>query len=336
MPLGGLHRRPQSGEPTPTISRSASTSAARRGRVPDVLVGRASTVRATPRPPSHGTARWVRKPRSRGSPSCPASTVRHGVLPESLPSQVLPTIYTGSRVGGKIGERPPRGRSPTHHSSACPDHPPQRSAIGYVRHDDLRPATRAGHRVPRDPAYPHSRRPGGTALRQDRTSTDGIVMIGDSVYWTTMDCLDARSRYPGEAGRDYSAANGGVHAIDQDGNNRRDLTGRGSVVTGNSSPSTASTGCIGVIVRASGSAVSARRHRPSRRGHQRARVRPDVRMRRVAVDASAGHLCWTQKGPSKGGRGRIFRPDCRYPTGIGQSPHRYRGALGGACRSRST
>ena len=61
---------------------------------------------------------------------------------------------------------------------------------------------------------------------------DGIVMIGDSVYWTTMGASMRDPDIPGEAGRDYGAANGGVHAIGRDGNNRRDLTGRGSVVTG--------------------------------------------------------------------------------------------------------
>ena len=145
---------------------------------------------------------------------------------------------------------------------------------------------------------------------------DGIVMIGDSVYWTTMGASMRDPDIPGEAGRDYGAANGGVHAIDRDGNNRRDLTGRGSVVTGKQ------LAFDGVD----------RLYWGDREGLRVSSVRLDGTDRRdevinapasdrmsecvgVAVDASAGHLYWTQKGPSKGGRGRIFRAGLSVPDG---------------------
>ena len=35
----------------------------------------------------------------------------------------------------------------------------------------------------------------------------------------------------------------------------------------------------------------------------------------IAVDRARGHLYWTQKGPPKGGRGRIFRADLDIPEG---------------------
>lgn len=35
----------------------------------------------------------------------------------------------------------------------------------------------------------------------------------------------------------------------------------------------------------------------------------------VAVDAGAGHIYWTQKGPGKGGKGRIFRAGTEMPEG---------------------
>lgn len=39
----------------------------------------------------------------------------------------------------------------------------------------------------------------------------------------------------------------------------------------------------------------------------------------VAVDPAAGYLYWTQKGPAKGGQGRIFRAGLEIPGG-----HRHR------------
>ena len=145
---------------------------------------------------------------------------------------------------------------------------------------------------------------------------DGIIMIGDTVYWTTMGASVKDPDIPGEAGRDYGAANGGVHAIDRDGGNRRDLTGRGSVVTGKQ------IAFDGVD----------RLYWGDREGMRVSSIRLDGTDRRdevinapapdkvsecvgVAVDAAAGYLYWTQKGPAKGGRGRIFRAALSVPEG---------------------
>lgn len=35
----------------------------------------------------------------------------------------------------------------------------------------------------------------------------------------------------------------------------------------------------------------------------------------IVVDQARGQMCWTQKGPPKGGRGRIFRADLDIPQG---------------------
>lgn len=58
---------------------------------------------------------------------------------------------------------------------------------------------------------------------------DGTACDGTSVYWTTMG-KDEPADNP--EGADYTAKNGGLHAVDLDGGNRRDIIAQGDTTTG--------------------------------------------------------------------------------------------------------
>src|SRR5690625_866019 len=58
---------------------------------------------------------------------------------------------------------------------------------------------------------------------------DGIVCDGTTVYWTTMGERTGTNEY-GEA--IYGAVDGGVHAINVDGTDRRDIVPTGGITTG--------------------------------------------------------------------------------------------------------
>lgn len=58
---------------------------------------------------------------------------------------------------------------------------------------------------------------------------DGIVCDGTTVFWTTMGELTGTNEF-GEAV--YENVDGGVHAIDVDGTNRRDIIPTGGTTTG--------------------------------------------------------------------------------------------------------
>ena len=61
---------------------------------------------------------------------------------------------------------------------------------------------------------------------------DGIVVEGETVYWTTMGTPIVNPDIPGEKGRDYSPRNGGVHGLKLDGSPRFDIVPSGGVTTG--------------------------------------------------------------------------------------------------------
>ncbi|NMN99212.1 hypothetical protein [Antrihabitans stalactiti] len=145
---------------------------------------------------------------------------------------------------------------------------------------------------------------------------DGIVVDGREIYWTTMGRPTRRPDIPGEAGLDYSAPNGGIHAIKYDGTECRDVTTQGAITTGKQ---LAYDGAGGLYF-------------GDREGFRVSRVGTDgsgltdlvVNPRDdeglgecigVAVDTDSRHLYWTQKGPAKGGRGRIFRAGLDIPPG---------------------
>ena len=146
---------------------------------------------------------------------------------------------------------------------------------------------------------------------------DGVVVEGGVVYWTTMGVPEVDpTKASGEASRDYSRRDGGVHAIGLDGASKRDVVPDGTVTTGKQLT------CDGA-----GTLYWA-----DREGCRVTRVRVDGTGRTdlvvnergddgtaecvgVAVDSTRGHLFWTQKGPANGGKGRIFRAGIDIPPG---------------------
>jgi hypothetical protein len=139
---------------------------------------------------------------------------------------------------------------------------------------------------------------------------DGIVVADGTVYWTTMGVPEVVGE--GEAGRLYQRRDGGVHAMELDGTGRRDVVPPGTVTTGKQ------LACADGVL-----------YWGDREGTRVSRVRTDGSELAdlvvntgtgerdwcvgVAVDPAGGHLYWSQKGPSKGGEGRIFRVGLRPP-----------------------
>ncbi len=145
---------------------------------------------------------------------------------------------------------------------------------------------------------------------------DGIVVEGETVYWTTMGAPIVDPDVPGEKGRDYSPRNGGVHGLKLGGARRFDVVPSGGVTTGKQLASDGAgtlywgdrEGCKVSRVRVDGSGLE------------------DVVVNRrddgeaeecvgVAVDSKRGYVYWSQKGPSKGGQGRILRAGIELPDG---------------------
>ncbi len=121
---------------------------------------------------------------------------------------------------------------------------------------------------------------------------------------------------PGEGGRDYSRPNGGVHAVGLDGTGKRDVLPVGAITTGKQLTSDGAgtlywgdrEGCRVSRVRVDGSGLT----------DLVVNTREDTWGEEcvgVAVDSVRGHLYWTQKGPAKGGKGRIFRAAIGVPHG---------------------
>jgi hypothetical protein len=121
---------------------------------------------------------------------------------------------------------------------------------------------------------------------------------------------------PGEKGRDYSPRNGGVHGLRLDGAQKFDVVPVGGVTTGKQLASDGAgtlywgdrEGCKVSRVRVDGSGLE----------DVVANRRDDEGTEEcvgVAVDAKRGYVYWTQKGPSKGGQGRILRAGIKLPEG---------------------
>ncbi|MFT3663170.1 MAG: hypothetical protein QM809_17925 [Gordonia sp. (in: high G+C Gram-positive bacteria)] len=155
-----------------------------------------------------------------------------------------------------------------------------------------------------------------TVLDDTGPAPDGIVVHGDRLYWTTMGEPSPDPARPGRRGDDYSAKNGGVHTARRDGSGRRALVPPGTVTTGKQ------------LVFDGEDTL----YWGDREGYRVSRVRLDGSGQEdlivnpgtdpvsdscvgVAVDRERGHLYWTQKGPSDGGRGRIFRAGIDVPAG---------------------
>lgn len=139
---------------------------------------------------------------------------------------------------------------------------------------------------------------------------DGIVVVEDRVYWTTMGrptVVDEALLAAGQRERalDYTPRNGGVHVADRDGSGREDVVPVGGITTGKQ------------LAHHDGWLYWG-----DREGMKVSRVRTDgtglsdlvvndgsggVADWCVGVAVHGDDLYWTQKGPAKGGSGRLFR-----------------------------
>jgi hypothetical protein len=143
---------------------------------------------------------------------------------------------------------------------------------------------------------------------------DGIVVDDDVIYWTTMGVPVVNG--PTEAERDYSRADGAVHAVGLDGSGYREVVPTGTVTTGKQL-TTDGNGTLFWCDR-EGCRVSRARNDGSGLTELVTRSRDGGALSEcvgVAVDPAHGLLYWTQKGPAKGGQGRIFRAGLELPGG---------------------
>ncbi|MFG2217337.1 hypothetical protein ACGFN1_21085 [Streptomyces sp. NPDC048685] len=146
---------------------------------------------------------------------------------------------------------------------------------------------------------------------------DGVVVDSGTVYWTTMGVpvIDP-SAGSGEASSDFSRRNGGVHAVNLDGSGQRDVLPDGSITTGKQLTSDGAgllywgdrEGCRVSRARVDGTGLTDLIVNSPDDGQTQECVG-------VAVDPGRGHLYWTQKGPAKGGVGRILRAGIEIPDG---------------------
>lgn len=147
-------------------------------------------------------------------------------------------------------------------------------------------------------------------------SPDGVLVEGGRIFWTTMGRPVRDPERTGEAGLDYSARTGGVHSIRTDGTDRRDLVAPGAMTTGKQLASDGAgrlywgdrEGCRVSSVRTDGTGL----HDLVVNSPEPDRLAECVG---VAVDPARRYLYWTQKGPAKGGRGRILRAGLDLPPG---------------------
>jgi hypothetical protein len=155
-----------------------------------------------------------------------------------------------------------------------------------------------------------------TLLDGAGSSPDGIVVESGVVYWTTMGDPVVSSSTTGEVVRDWSAANGGVHAVGLDGTGKRDVVPVGAITTGKQLASDGAgtlylcdrEGCRVSRVGVDGSGLTNLVVNISDGSWTQECVG-------IAVDPVRGHLYWTQKGPAKGDKGRILRAGIDVPDG---------------------
>ncbi|MEW2298318.1 hypothetical protein ABZ719_37520 [Streptomyces sp. NPDC006743] len=155
-----------------------------------------------------------------------------------------------------------------------------------------------------------------TLLEDAGPAPDGITADSAAVYWTTMGTPVADPRVPGEAGQDFSRPDGGVHALSPAGGQRRDLVPPGAMTTGKQ----LTTDGAGTLYWGDREGRRVSRVRTDGTGLTDLVVNPPEdgitgECVGVAVDPARRHLYWTQKGPAKGGKGRILRAGLDIPAG---------------------
>ncbi|WP_184782878.1 hypothetical protein [Amycolatopsis jiangsuensis] len=133
---------------------------------------------------------------------------------------------------------------------------------------------------------------------------DGVVLVDDTLYWTTMGAPTFDPARPSSSDPLFSGADGGLHAVRLDGTGARDLLDRGVITTGKQLAYQGllywgdREGCRVSRARTDGSELTDLVvNDPDDTGTQEC----------VGVAVDSEHLYWTQKGPAKGGLGRILR-----------------------------
>ncbi|TNM50862.1 hypothetical protein FHP29_00005, partial [Nocardioides albidus] len=149
-----------------------------------------------------------------------------------------------------------------------------------------------------------------TFVEDTGRSPDGIAVVGERVFWTTMGKPTVVDRELFDAGHReralvYTERNGGLHVIGRDGSGRGQVVAPGGITTGKQ------------LAQADGWLYWG-----DREGFRVSRVRTDgTGLEDLVVNDGSGgvadwcvgvavhgdHLYWTQKGAAKSGNGRILR-----------------------------
>lgn len=158
-----------------------------------------------------------------------------------------------------------------------------------------------------------------------RTFPDGVVVDrpANLVYWTNMGtpALPRDRRPSQEEDLDFSAPNGSIERVGLDSSDRAVVVGEGSFVTGKQLVAAWTTRRLYWADREGAAVLSASIDGTDIRAEV-VTAHSDLDRRTVrnqcvgvAVDERRGQLYWTQKGPSDGGDGRIFRTALDIPAG---------------------
>ncbi|MFI5779490.1 hypothetical protein [Nocardia sp. NPDC051570] len=159
-----------------------------------------------------------------------------------------------------------------------------------------------------------------TLVGDVRSFPDGIVYdhVARRIYWTNMGIPDFDPALPvDDDNLDFSPKNGSLESAALDGTDRRRVLPVGALTTGKQLDADFAAGQL---------------YWSDREGRRVSRVGIDgtgltdlvvnpatgdeaEECVGIAVDPIANTLYWTQKGPAKGGRGRIFRANLALPQG---------------------
>ncbi|SIR98976.1 YncE family protein [Williamsia sterculiae] len=158
-----------------------------------------------------------------------------------------------------------------------------------------------------------------TVVADAGPAPDGIIRDpkSDRIYWTLM----GQPHQDGSVS-DFSDRNGGIRSARTDGSDQAVVLNEGVITTGKQLDIDPAGGSLywgdregGRVSRSKldGSELTDLVVRP--RETNTGLVGIDDQCVGVAVDPAAGQLYWTQKGPAKGGTGRIFRAGMDVPAG---------------------
>ncbi len=150
-------------------------------------------------------------------------------------------------------------------------------------------------------------RTAGRLFDKGGTVPDGVVVENGVICWTTMGEPTKDPSAP-DGGLDFSAPQRRRSPVWLDGTGARDVIPTGVITTGKQLTSDGAgtlywgdrEGCRVSRVRIDGTSLT----------DLVVNIRDDSWLQEcvgVAVDTARGYLYWTQKGPSNGGKGRIFR-----------------------------